>query len=52
MKKATVKEIEPLIEKTNGNIAAIARHFGVSRATIYKRMNKSPSLRKSPGCRP
>lgn len=42
--KAKVSEIEPLIEKYKGNIAAIARHFGVSRKTIYNRIKTSANL--------
>lgn len=44
MGKATIEEIEPLIESTCGNIAHIARSLGVNRATIWKRCNQSPTL--------
>ena len=47
MKKATVLEIEEQVEKYKGNIAAIARHFGVSRGTIYNRMADSSQLKKA-----
>lgn len=47
MKKATVAEIEPLIEKHRGNVAAIARALRVSRATIHNRLNDSPRLREA-----
>jgi hypothetical protein len=41
----SVKDIEPLVERYKGNIAAIARHFGVSRGTIYNRMAESVTLK-------
>lgn len=44
MKKAPIAEIEVLLEKHRGNVAAVARHFGVSRGTIYNRMKESPRL--------
>lgn len=40
-----VSDIEPLVDKYKGNIAAIARHLGVSRATIHSRMNDSATLK-------
>lgn len=43
-KTPNIKDIEPLVAKYKGNIAAIARHFGVSRGTIYNRMAESPTL--------
>lgn len=44
MKKASINEVLPLIELHNGNISAIARHLGVSRVTIYKRISESRQL--------
>jgi hypothetical protein len=40
----TVKQIEPIIGEKRGNIAAVARHFKVSRQALYKHINKSPVL--------
>ena len=34
------------IQKYNGNISAVARAFGVSRAAIYDYINKKPELKK------
>lgn len=42
----TVADVEPLIEKKRGNVAAIARSLGVSRGTVLNRINESPSLRR------
>lgn len=39
-----VSDIEPLVDKYKGNIAAIARHFGVTRQTIYNKINTSQTL--------
>lgn len=44
MKKAAIADIEPLVDKHNGNIAAIARALKVSRGTIYNRIAESPKL--------
>lgn len=44
-KTVKISDIEPLVDKYKGNIAAIARHFGVSRGTIYNRMADSASLK-------
>ena len=44
-KTVKVSDIEPLVDKYKGNIAAIARHFGVSRGTIYNRMADSVNLK-------
>ncbi|RMG93171.1 MAG: hypothetical protein D6706_15885 [Chloroflexi bacterium] len=46
-KNISVADILPLIEEHNGNVAAIARHFGVGRATIWRRIEKSPVLQQS-----
>ena len=43
-KTVKVSDIEPLVDKYKGNIAAIARHFGVSRGTIYNRIKDSATL--------
>jgi len=40
-----VSDIEPLVNKYKGNVAAIARYLGVSRATIHSRMNDSATLK-------
>lgn len=45
-KKVTVAQVEPLIESTNGNIAAIGRQLGVSRTTVRKRINESSILQE------
>jgi hypothetical protein len=44
MKNISVTDIEPYIAAHNGNVAAIARHFGVARGTIQKRIDSSPAL--------
>ena len=44
MKKATVADIEPLIARHRGNIAAIARALRVSRGTIHNRIKESTRL--------
>ena len=44
MKRVTVADIEPLVGKHRGNIAAIARALNVNRATIHNRMKESPRL--------
>jgi hypothetical protein len=45
MKAVTIADIEPLVEKYNGNVAAIARALGKSRGLIYKHIAKSPTLK-------
>jgi len=40
----SVKELEPIIYQKRGNVSAVARHFGVSRPTVYKRINVSQTL--------
>lgn len=41
---ATAEEIAAAIKKHKGNIAAVARKFGVARSTIYNRMAELPEL--------
>ena len=43
----TVEQIEPLVDKYMGNVAAIARALGVSREVIHRRINESPRLRQA-----
>ena len=44
MKKTAVSEIENILKANHGNVAAVARHFGVNRATIWNRINESTTL--------
>lgn len=44
-KKIAVADIEPLIEKFNGNVAAIARSLGVNRSTVWARVQESSTLK-------
>lgn len=46
-KDISVEELVPLLEKNKGNVAAVARRFGVSRGTILNRVNESPTLQKA-----
>ena len=39
-----VADIEQRIYEKRGNVAAVARSFGVARSTIYRRAEKSPRL--------
>jgi predicted DNA-binding protein YlxM (UPF0122 family) len=39
-----VTQIEKVVDKYDGNIAAIARHFKVTRQTIYNRIKESVTL--------
>jgi len=39
-----LKDIEERIYTKRGNMAAVARSFGVSREAIYKRVRKSAKL--------
>lgn len=45
-KDIPIDELVPLLEKDKGNVAAVARRFGVSRGTILNRINESPTLQK------
>jgi hypothetical protein len=45
-KDIPIDELAPLLEKDKGNVAAVARRFGVSRGTILNRVNESPTLQK------
>ena len=45
-KKILVADVEPLVDKLNGNVAAIARKLGVTRSTVYARIKESPTLQK------
>lgn len=44
MKRITIADVEILVDKHRGNIAAIARELKVSRGTIYNRIKESPKL--------
>jgi hypothetical protein len=44
-KKIAVADIEPLVEKYNGNVAAIARALGVNRSTVWARVQESVTLK-------
>ena len=44
MRRITIADIEPLVDKHRGNIAAIARELSVSRGTIHNRIAESPKL--------
>jgi hypothetical protein len=46
-KKILAKDVEPLVEKFNGNVAAIARALGVTRGTVWTRCQESPKLMAS-----
>jgi hypothetical protein len=46
-KKPTVAEITKRIEDTKGNVAAIARSFGVSRTAVYNWINDSAGCRQA-----
>lgn len=39
-----VAQIEKVVDRYDGNIAAIARHFKVTRQTIYNRIKESVTL--------
>jgi hypothetical protein len=45
-KDIPIDELVPLLENNKGNVAAVARKFGVSRGTILNRVNESPTLQK------
>lgn len=42
--KITVADVLPLVEPNKGNVAAIARHLGCNRSTVWNRCNESPTL--------
>ena len=42
--KCTVADVESLIERYSGNVAAIARHLDCSRGTIWNRIHEGPHL--------
>jgi len=42
--KLTARNVLPLIEEYSGNISVIARKLAVSRNTLYRLINKTPSL--------
>lgn len=46
-KKFTVDMVEPLIDQYKGNIAAIARHLGCNRGTVWNRIQESANLQKA-----
>lgn len=43
-RKIAIADIEPLVEKYNGNVAAIARALGVNRSTVWARVQESANL--------
>lgn len=43
-KSITVVDVLPLVDKYNGNVAAIARALGVNRATVWARCQESVTL--------
>lgn len=43
-RKIAIADIEPLVEKYNGNVAAIARALGVNRSTVWARVQESAHL--------
>ena len=44
MRKISVADVEPLVSEYKGNVAAIARRLGVSRSTVWARVQESPTL--------
>lgn len=44
-KKIYVEDVKPLVEKHRGNVAAIARELGVSRGTVWNRVQESVTLK-------
>lgn len=46
MRRVTNADVEQHIERTMGNVAAIARSLGVSRGTVWNRIQSSPLLQK------
>ena len=45
MAKITAGELIKQIGEMRGNVTAVARRFGVSRTTIYNRINKYPTVK-------
>ena len=43
-KDLPIEAVKEQIERYNGNVAAVARHFGASRKTIHNRINESAIL--------
>ena len=43
----TVKEVEQAIKQKDGNISDIAEALGVARSTVYRKINKHPSLKQT-----
>ena len=43
-KSISIDDVLNVMDKYNGNVAAIARHYGVSRGTVYNRINESVEL--------
>jgi hypothetical protein len=46
-KKPSVDELIKRIEDTKGNVAAVARSYGVSRVAVYNWMNESAGCRQA-----
>lgn len=46
MKKISIDQIEGAIIEASGNIAQVARTFGMSRGAIHYRIDNSPKLQK------
>ena len=46
-KAVLVSDVEPLIDKMSGNVAAIARALGVSRGAVWNRIQESANLQKA-----
>jgi len=42
----TVEQVEHALKRTAGNVSAAARELGVSRTTVYKKVNASPTLQE------
>lgn len=47
MKKLAIDELTAQLEKDKGNVSATARRFGVTRSTVYNRINESPALQRA-----
>jgi DNA transposition AAA+ family ATPase len=46
MTKIVVADVEPLVNEYKGNVAAIARKLGVSRSTVWAKVQDSAPLQK------